>query len=211
MSSVLIPDVMPYPIVRKWAMPRANTFKSKPVRELLARYVTPGLVVVDPFARDSVWGTLTNDLNPNTQAMYHMPAEDFAARLLHEGVRADIVLLDPPYSPRQIKECYGSAGIATQRSTTRIGMMLRTVKHTLAPVIRPGGLAISFGWNSCGFGIRLGFRIIEIMIVSHGGGRNDTIVTVEQNVGVEKTRTPWATTGWQNYQKGGRKDVRDAV
>lgn len=41
-------------------------------------------------------------------------------------------------------------------------------------------MAISFGWNSQGFGKNLGFKIIEILLVAHGRGHNDTIVTVEE-------------------------------
>ena len=39
---------------------------------------------------------------------------------------------------------------------------------------------ISFGWNSIGFGKNRGFEIIEILLVAHGGTKNDTIVTVER-------------------------------
>jgi len=45
-----------------------------------------------------------------------------------------------------------------------------------------GGIAISFGWNSNGFGKKLGFEIIEILIVPHGSSHNDTIVTIERKV-----------------------------
>lgn len=39
----------------------------------------------------------TNDLNPNTTAQYHLPAQEFCSRL---QVEVDVVLFDPPYSPR---------------------------------------------------------------------------------------------------------------
>lgn len=45
--------------------------------------------------------------------------------------------------------------------------------------IKVGGYAISFGWNSNGFGKNRGFEVIEILLVSHGGHHNDTICTVE--------------------------------
>ena len=50
----------------------------------------------------------------------------------------------------------------------------------LARLIKPGGHVISFGWNSNGFGKRLGFKVIEILLVQHGGLSHDTIVTVER-------------------------------
>jgi len=35
------------------------------------------------------------------------------------------------------------------------------------------------GWNSMGLGINRGFRMDRILLVPHGGSKNDTIVTVE--------------------------------
>lgn len=54
------------------------------------------------------------------------------------------------------------------------------VKNEMARIIRPGGKAICFGWNSMGLGINRGFEMLEILLVPHGGSKNDTIVTVEK-------------------------------
>ena len=43
-------------------------------------------------------------------------------------------------------------------------------------------MVISCGWNSCGFGKKLGFEIVEILLVCHGRTHNDTIVTVEKKI-----------------------------
>ena len=48
--------------------------------------------------------------------------------------------------------------------------------------IEKGGYAISFGWNTNGFGKARGFKIVEIMAVAHGGSKNDTFVTVEKKL-----------------------------
>jgi hypothetical protein len=48
--------------------------------------------------------------------------------------------------------------------------------------IRPGGLAISWGWNSNGFCKRRGYELIHMVVVAHGGHHNDTICTVERKV-----------------------------
>ena len=37
-----------------------------------------------------------------------------------------------------------------------------------------------FGWNSSGVGIKRGMKLIEVLLVPHGGSHNDTIVTVER-------------------------------
>lgn len=53
-------------------------------------------------------------------------------------------------------------------------------KKLIAPKIQVGGIVICFGWNSGGFGKGLGFEMLEILLVPHGGAHHDTIVTVER-------------------------------
>ena len=45
--------------------------------------------------------------------------------------------------------------------------------------MKKDGIALSCGWNSGGIGKTNGFKLIEILLVPHGGIHNDTIVTVE--------------------------------
>jgi adenine-specific DNA methylase len=93
---------------RQWAMPNSNTFSVKPIGDFVKSYLSRSKVSIDMFSRDKDWATYTNDLNPNTTSMYHMDAEEFLVHLKTNGVVADLVLFDPPYSPRQISECYNS-------------------------------------------------------------------------------------------------------
>ena len=97
-------------ISRRWAMPNRDTFTIKPIAELLDRWIKATDVVIDPFAKNAKRGTWTNDLNLNTTAQYHMHAEEFCKMLADKGVIADVVPFDPPYSPRQAKECYEGIG-----------------------------------------------------------------------------------------------------
>ena len=62
-------------------MPNSETFSIKPIRELIDKYREEGMVIVDPFARNSDIGTITNDLDPETKAMYHKDATDFLCHL----------------------------------------------------------------------------------------------------------------------------------
>lgn len=165
---------------RVWAMPNAWTFQIHPIKMLLERYVEGGWSWIDPFAGKYSPAKFTNDMNPEMPAQYHMEALAFAQAAHHEwGYNG--VLFDPPYSFRQISEHYKNIGMkATQMQTSMA--FYEKVKSALAPKIRKGGYAISFGWNTNGFGKRRGFKIIEIMCVAHGGSKNDTIVTVEQKV-----------------------------
>ena len=47
-------------------------------------------------------------------------------------------------------------------------------------MLKPEGIAICFGWNSMGFGLKRGYELLEVLMVPHGGAHNDTIVTVER-------------------------------
>ncbi len=168
------------PMSRAWCMPSADTFEMAPVGALLDRWLHGCVVIVDPFARNGRRGTLRNDLNPETRAEYHLEAEDFLARMLADGVVADAVMFDPPYSPRQISEVYAAIGRVCGTKDTQNSVLNAGVRRGLDRLLRPGGVALSFGWNSAGFGRPMGFDVLEILLCSHGGAHNDTICVVER-------------------------------
>src|ERR1700742_3742073 len=91
---------------RIWAMPNHNTFSVPPIGNFVQKYLAKSKISIDPFARNKKWATYTNDLNPITSANYHMDAEDFLSMLGFCGVTSDLIIFDPPYSSRQISECY---------------------------------------------------------------------------------------------------------
>lgn len=163
-------------------MPSADTFSIGPINRLLKWYLKDCAVVVDPFARNSRFGTITNDLNPETEATYHMDAEEFGKKLVSEGVVADAVLFDPPYSSRQIAEVYQGVGRQVTMYDTQRGPMHHAVKSSLDKILKVGGVAICFGWNSGGFGSDRLYELEEILLVPHGAEHNDTIVTVERKI-----------------------------
>jgi hypothetical protein len=166
-------------INRTWAMPNKWTFKIKPIKEILEKYDV-GIGWVDPFAGDNSPAEFTNDLNPKRKAKEHKEAIDFCSELnnypIYEGV-----LFDPPYSGRQVKECYSELGIPISTNHTNSNFYWK-VKREMAPRIRIGGKAICCGWNSNGFGKKYGFELIEVLLVAHGSSHNDTIVTVERKL-----------------------------
>lgn len=164
-------------IRRVWAMPSMHTFTIKPIAELIYKYIGNGKNWIDPFAGENSPAEITNDLNPNKPAKYHLHAKDFISQL--EG-SFDGVLFDPPYSLRQVKECYSNIGVQLFQEDTQ--KFPQNVKELIAPKIKNGGIAISFGWNSQGFGKKLGFELIEVLLVPHGASHNDTIVTVERKI-----------------------------
>lgn len=161
---------------RVWAMPNAWTFSIFPVAQLLKKYVGNGKGWIDPFAGKYSPAEITNDHNPERKAKFCLEAIDFAEQL---NGRYNGVLFDPPYSFTQIKEHYQNLGKPTGIHTGRMGFYEK-VKSALCEKIVDGGIAISCGWNTNGFGKARGFNIIEILCVAHGGSKNDTIVTVEK-------------------------------
>lgn len=164
-------------INRKWNMPSRHTFLIPAISALVKKYVKDGIGWVDPFAGENSPAEFTNDMNPNKPAKFHLHAKEFAQQL--DG-KFKGVLFDPPYSLRQVKECYDEIGVKLfQEDTQRFP---QNVKELIAPKIEDNGIAITFGWNSQGFGKNLGFKMIEILLVPHGRGHNDTIVTVEIKV-----------------------------
>lgn len=165
-------------------MSSAWTFEIKPINTLIKRYVTPEADWLDPFAGKNSPAKWTNDINPERNTRFNLDAFEFATRLeeLTGLSEFDGVLFDPPYSNRQISEHYKHVGVKATSLDTSARFYSR-LKEAIAPTIKVGGLAISFGWNSVGFGKKHGFEIVEILLVSHGGSKNDTIVTVERKVG----------------------------
>lgn len=165
-------------IQRQWAMPNKNTFDIKPIKELIQSELTNG-TWIDPFANQNKLASITNDLNPAFDTDYHMDALDFLKTFQNESV--DGVLYDPPYSPRQVTECYQGVGMNVTSETTRASFW-GNQKKEISRIVKLGGKVITFGWNSGGIGRKYGFEITRILLVPHGGWHNDTICTVEVKV-----------------------------
>lgn len=164
---------------RTWAMPNHDTFSVKPIGEFVKRYLAGSSVSVDPFARNKNWATFTNDLNPETSAHFHMDAEVFLKSL---DAKCDLVIFDPPYSPRQISECYKSIGLEVGMKETQSAVLYKRVRDAILPILSDDGIVLSFGWNTVGMGKKNGFELIEIMLVCHGGAHNDTICIAEKRL-----------------------------
>ena len=156
-------------------MPNKNTFSIKPIKELIEEQLTDG-IWIDPYANSNTIATITNDLNPIYNINYHLDALDFLR--LFDNNSIDGVLFDPPYSPRQISECYNNVGLKyTNRDT--MASFWSNQKKEISRIVKVGGKVITFGWNSGGIGKSYDFEIIKILLVPHGGWHNDTICTVE--------------------------------
>ena len=157
-------------------MPNSKTFSIKPIAQLIEKYKTGG-TIIDPFANGSRIATITNDIDEQYDTDYHMDALDFLKQFEDESV--DMVLYDPPYSPRQVSECYKKLGMSVNTQTTQASYWSNQKKE-IARIVKSGGYVVTCSWNSGGIGKTLGFTAEEILLVSHGGWHNDTIVVVEK-------------------------------
>ena len=164
-------------IERKWAMPNSNTFSIKPINDFIYKHMSDG-IWLDPFSRNSPFAhrCTTNDLCEDFSADFHEDALDFLKRFDDNSV--DGILFDPPYSPRQISECYAGVGKKAHMTDTQSSFYTLRKKECRR-ILKTGGKFICFGWNSMGIGDKTKFKMTDVLLVPHGGARNDTICTVE--------------------------------
>ena len=112
---------------------------------------------------------------------------------------ADLVLFDPPYTPRQKKECYNSLGIDLHDTTAGYWAKLR---DEIKRITKPDAVVLSFGYGASHIGKTRGFEMLEGLIilpcekinefeiidglmVLHGGNHNATICIAERRGGID--------------------------
>lgn len=167
-------------IRREWAMPNANTFSIKPIKEFIEDNIQTANVIIDPFANSCKIGTIRNDLNPAFDTQYHLDALEFLKKM--ESESADVILYDPPYNASQAKECYDSFGAGKLEINVSNNKYWSECKKEVARILRKNGVVMCFGWNSGGIGKNLGMEMTDILMVCHGGNHYDTICTKEIKV-----------------------------
>lgn len=175
-------------ITREWSMPNSRTFKIKPIKNIIERYqeeLVSNSLVLDPFSNQNIvinrerLNLITNDIDPQYDTDYSLDALVFLKMFSDESV--DLVLYDPPYSPRQVSEVYKKLDMSVNMQTTQASYW-GNQKKEISRIVKKGGYVLTFGWNSGGIGKTKGFEIVEILMVAHGGWHNDTIVTVEKKI-----------------------------
>ena len=168
-------------------MPNSKTFKIKCIKDIISRYLPVNGIIIDPFANEcSIKNIIlpnvkyvSNDLDTEFKTDYNLEAQDFMK--LFECDSIDLVLFDPPYSGRQVSECYKKLGKTVTMSDTNSGYFVK-FKEQISRITKNNGIVITFGWSSNGVGKKYGFEIVEILLVAHGGNHNDTIVVVEKKI-----------------------------
>ncbi len=157
---------------RVWAMPSTRQF-SIPAIARLIREECDGCdqkSVIEPFP-------------------YQAKRDAFEYLKSLPTASVSVCLLDPPYSSKQAVDNYnvdnnnGSSSSVFRTITWQSPKAFWSqMRDEITRVIRPGGKCITLAWNSQGIGKGRGFEITRILLVAHGGGRNDTILTVEKKI-----------------------------
>lgn len=163
-------------INKEWAMPNKNTFEINPISAFVYKHTYGKKETIDPFSNKNRVAKYCNDIDPQYKTEYQLDALDFLKSFDRESI--DVVLFDPPYSARQVSECYKSLGMTVNMETTQASFWCN-LKIEIQRVLKFGGTALCFGWNSQGIGKTRGFEMKEILLVAHGGHHNDTICTAE--------------------------------
>jgi hypothetical protein len=157
---------------RIFSMPNKHTFEMKPAYDFITPHIAGKKRTCDPFCGRSTLADSRNDL-----AISGVPSEEWLQSFPDESMQ--VVLFDPPYSPRQLKECYDSIGETLHDTKSSVW---RIWKEEIARIIEPNGYALSFGNNSGGIGMVNGFDIERVRLIPHGGNHYDTICVAERKL-----------------------------
>jgi hypothetical protein len=117
---------------------------------------------------DEIRVDLSNEFQPD----YCMDAYEFVTTW--DKFYFDTIIFDPPYNLRKAREKYGTEG-------KYIGIDTK-IKNKLSGILNPGGLILTYGFNSVGMSKSRGFEKIAICLVCHNGNHNDTIALVERKI-----------------------------
>lgn len=119
------------------------TFQTKKVRDVLLPYLEgrvlnafAGKTRLDEYKRGIE--EVRNDLNPKRDADYHHDAADLGDVFDEDSF--DVVVLDPPFDQTQSDEHYD--GLHARD--------LGAVRKAVAPLVKPGGRMVQFGWSLWG-------------------------------------------------------------
>ena len=126
-------------------MPNSRTFSIKPIEKIIKKYAYG--TIIDPFANNNKIATITNDLDTDCNTTYHMDATDFLK--IFDDNSIDTVLYDPPYSSRQVAECYKKFDRTVNMETTQSAYWTNQKKE-ISRIVKHGGIVVSCSWNSGG-------------------------------------------------------------
>ncbi|GGL73685.1 hypothetical protein [Halocalculus aciditolerans] len=111
---------------------------------------------------------IRNDLNPDRDADTH---HDVATIAQHFGPQSfDTIVFDPPFDEKQAETKYD--GLHASDMYAALGQFNE--------LVRPGGVVLTFGWNSWGMRSFPAFEREETVLLQRGPIHRDVIVTVDR-------------------------------
>lgn len=171
----------------------SEPFSNQHIRKVLDRVMNEVLfntcgnaTLCDPFARESFTTQLpnciTNDLNQDFNTDFNLEFKEFADVLQGTHHTIDLLFFDPPYSLRQLKDCYN--GIGKDLDLWQTQNMWKEGKDKLASIMPVGSYVISLGWTTAGMGKKRGFEKTEIHVFEQAAreDRYSLLLTVEKKV-----------------------------
>jgi len=150
------------------------TFQTQAVRNTLLPYLEGR--VLNPFAGKTRLDeykrgieVVRNDLNPKRDADYHIDAAEIGE--VFEDESFDVAVLDPPFDQTQSDEHYD--GLHARD--------MGEVRKEVAPLVKPGGRIVEFGWNLWGAADYFDHWVREEKLLFRRGipGRQPVLMTVD--------------------------------
>lgn len=155
--------------------PRKYTFDTEPIANWV-RSVTQEGMVLNLFAgRNRLYEFSSNiiehrvDLDPTVNPTFNMDAESFIQYAKKENYKYNTIILDPPYNLRKSVEKYGGRYMSN----------FQKIKEDILDLLLDSTNVITCGYNSVSMGENRGFSVNDILLISHGGSHNDTVITNE--------------------------------
>lgn len=142
-------------------------------------------IVADPFARKSHalgYSTFeyTNDLNPEMPTKHHLDVHEFLEHVIDVPIWGS--LIDPPFTPGQVREIYSSVG--PKEGSREIRRMYDHCFEVLGDNTKVGGFMMSFGYHSEG-SMRPDFHRIAVVAYYAGSAHKDVYMVVERKGSLE--------------------------
>lgn len=183
---------MPIKFERLFTFPSRWTFSIPYVAKLLLQERQPG-IWVEPFPGQTPTGAIRPGQPP--VGVWHPqqpclgairpgePPRSGATLATYDALEflrslpagcADGVLYDPPYSIYQNESKYGNVNHAVFDIK-----YCAATKREARRVLKPGGKAIVFGWNSGGLAGMKFMDTYRVVLLNHGAGRHDTIIVCQ--------------------------------
>lgn len=111
-----------------------------------------------------------NDIDSSIGADYHRDVRELGEVFRRESF--DGVVLDPPFDPGRAAKLYEGMH----------GHEYSAARDELAPLVKPGGVAVELGWNSWSFGDKDGWEWVEHHLFRQASFKGDVHLAVARKV-----------------------------